>query len=104
MALGLFRFQSKEIKVYREFMELLKIDQAKINSVNDIPFLPVSFFKSHEVLAEGSSNLFYFKSSSTGGAIPSKHFVPDLSIYEWSFHTCFKKFIGKPEDYCILAL
>jgi hypothetical protein len=104
MALGLFRFQAKEVRIYREFLELMKVDAAKVNTINEIPFLPISFFKTQEVLREGSSKDFYFKSSTTSGGTASIHFVPDTAIYEWSFMQSFKKFIGDPKDYCILAL
>ncbi len=104
LALKLFRHQAAHIPVYKLFLEFLHTVPDEVNSVVDIPFLPVSFFKSHHIIAEGANENFYFTSSTTTGGIPSKHFVPDLNIYEWSFTKSFHEFYNEHKEYCILGL
>ncbi len=106
-ALTIFRFQYKNCDVYRQFCEVLKIKPSEIKSVNDIPFLPIEFFKTHEVVTLSvveKQNSKVFTSSGTTGSIQSKHFVPDISVYEQSFRKGFEHFYGNIEDYCLLAL
>ena len=104
LALQVFQFQYNKTAIYREFCDLLKVRPSKVHSVNDIPFLPIQFFKSHSVLAEGYPAEETFLSSSTTGAIPSKHHVAKLSVYEDSFFKTFETVFGNPSKYCILAL
>jgi hypothetical protein len=102
--LQLFRFQAEHVEVYKRFLSYLNIDPGQIHSPEQIPFLPVSFFKSHSIVTDGTSADFHFSSSSTTGGIPSKHFVPDLKIYEWAFKNSFDSFYGGHKNYCILGL
>ena len=103
-ALKIFRQQAKNNKVYKQFLDLLKIDPAIINKVDNIPFLPVEFFKSHKILSSSDKVERIFSSSGTTGAVQSQHFVTDLRIYEESFSRGFEYFYGSIEDYTILAL
>ncbi len=106
-ALEIFQLQHKHCIVYKQFCDVLKINPAEIKSVNDIPFLPVEFFKTHEVVTSGVvENLpsKIFTSSGTTGTVQSKHYVSDVSVYEESFRKGFELFYGNIEDYCLLAL
>ncbi len=104
IALEVFMIQAEHNLIYKKYLETLKIDPQKINSIKDIPFLPIEFFKTHDVILEGRNSELIFSSSGTTGMIPSKHFVADLSLYEESFLRGFRHFFGAVEDYCILAL
>tara|TARA_R110002072_G_scaffold85225_3_gene193100 strand:- start:64425 stop:65399 length:975 start_codon:yes stop_codon:yes gene_type:complete len=104
LALKIFRFQHENVKVYREFCDLLKIDPSKINNSANIPFLPIQFFKSHKVILKGLSDETIFTSSGTTGSITSKHFVANLPLYEKSFSQAFKENYGDPSEVVILAL
>ena len=104
LALKIFRFQHENVKVYREFCDLLKIDPSKINNSANIPFLPIQFFKSHKVILKGLSEETIFTSSGTTGSITSKHFVANLHLYEKSFSQAFKENYGDPSEVVILAL
>jgi len=104
IALETFQDQYKNVSVYREFCDLLNIIPSEIVKVENIPFLPIQFFKSHTILAEGLSSETIFTSSGTTGNITSKHFVSDLNLYKKSFSEGFKTFFGNVEDYTILAL
>ena len=67
VALEVFQFQYKNVKVYREFCDLLKVSPSTINSVQGIPFLPIQFFKSHNVLSSQLPIIQTFLSSGTTG-------------------------------------
>ena len=104
LALDVFKFQFETNTVYRSFCDLLYKHPSAINRIEDIPFLPIQFFKSHEVLSSKTQIEETFSSSGTTGTITSKHFVSDLSVYEQSFRLGFNNFYGNISDYTILAL
>lgn len=104
LALEIFHVQAETIPVYKEFIHHLGIVPARIDHVSDIPFLPVEFFKSHEIIDPSHKARIIFKSSGTTGGVPSTHFVADPLIYEKSIINCFRLFYGEPENYCFLAL
>jgi len=104
ISLQLFRYQAENCTVYREFIANLKIDPLLVNSVENIPFLPISFFKSHDILSTTDPAQIVFASSGTTGMINSKHLVTDVSWYEESFRRAFDLFYGDIKSYCILAL
>lgn len=104
MALKVFRFQYDNNKIYREFCQFLKKDKANVKVMTDIPFLPIQFFKSHDIVSSSSPIQEIFTSSGTTGMTTSKHLVTDLTYYEQSFHTTFSQFYGAAENFVILAL
>ena len=104
IALKVFRYQYENNIVYREFCELLNTDSHKVKSLEQIPFLPIQFFKSHDVVSNTNAIEETFTSSGTTGTITSKHLVTDASIYEESYRKGFSQFYGNIEDYVVLAL
>jgi len=104
IALEIFQFQAENCAVYKEFITLLNINISDVKSVNEIPFLPIQFFKSHKVLATKNTIQKTFLSSGTTGNTQSKHHVTDLSIYEKSFTKGFENLYGAIENYTVLAL
>ncbi len=104
LALDIFRFQFENNPVYRSFCDLLYRHPSDIKCIEDIPFFPIEFFKSHKVLSSENSTEKIFTSSGTTGSIVSKHLVTDLSIYEESYIKGFNHFYGSADDYVILAL
>lgn len=104
LALEIFRFQAENNLVYKEFLQALKVDPATINDITRIPFLPVRFFKSHEIKTTAFEPQAVFESSGTTGSINSKHYVKDLSLYEESFTKGFELFYGPANKYCIIGL
>lgn len=104
LAMEVFRFQFENNSVYRSFCDLLYKHPSDVKTVNEIPFLPIQFFKTHEVLSSRSDIEKTFTSSGTTGSITSKHLVTDLSIYEESYLKGFQYFYGNVEDYAVLAL
>lgn len=104
LALGIFRYQAGANPVYKAWLNSLKIDPAGIDSVQNIPFLPIEFFKTQKVVCGTSSDHTIFTSSGTSGAQQSKHYVEDISIYEKSYRKSFELFYGDIKDYAVFAL
>ncbi len=104
IALKVFRFQYDNNLVYQQFCNFLKKDKTNVKSLTEIPFLPIQFFKSHEVLSSAETIQETFTSSGTTGMQTSKHLVTDISFYEQSYRLGFSAFYGNIEDYCVLAL
>lgn len=101
LALEVYRFQKDNCSVYSEYIE--NLGRPDPRSIEEIPFLPISFFKSHKVVCSDVKHQTLFKSSGTGGE-RSQHFVIDISLYEKSFNAIYDEQIGNPEDQVILAL
>lgn len=104
MALAVFNHQFKNNKVYRSFCDLLYIHPSDVQSIEQIPFLPIQFFKTHNVVSSQNAVQTTFTSSGTTGSATSKHAVTNLSIYEKSFQKGFEQFYGAIEEYVVLAL
>ncbi len=103
-ALAIFRMQYTENPVYREFCGYLDKNPADVLHLTDIPFLPIGFFKSKEIISEEKKSEIIFTSSGTTGSLTSKHLVSDLHVYEKSFRKTFSHFYGDISEYCVLAL
>ena len=103
-ALELFKFQFEENPVYRSFCDLLYIHPSDVQKLEDIPFLPIEFFKTHKVVSSKKDIQQTFTSSGTTGNVVSQHHVADLNIYKTSFQKGFSHFYGNIKDYTILAL
>jgi phenylacetate-coenzyme A ligase PaaK-like adenylate-forming protein len=104
IALKVFRFQYQNNLVYKEFCDFMKVKVQEVKSQQQIPFLPIQFFKSHTVVSNTNTIQETFTSSGTSGQITSRHCVTDRSIYEESYRKGFTQFYGNIEDYVILAL
>lgn len=103
-ALQVFRHQAANCAVYAKFIEGLKVDATKVDRVEQIPFLPVEFFKSHPVVSNNNDIEVTFSSSGTTGITTSRHLVTDVSWYVESFRRAFRLFYGDIENYTLLAL
>ena len=104
VALQVFMYQYKHCKVYRQYCNLLKVDVSSIDTVEKIPFLPITFFKVKEVISGDKISEVIFESSGTTGTVKSKHHVADIDIYKKSFKKGFAHYYGNVQDYTILAL
>lgn len=104
LALKIFRYQYLNNPVYQKFVDFHIDDIATIKSYNEIPFLPIEFFKTHKVYCKNQPAKKIFTSSGTSGENTSKHYIADTELYEKSFLNGFNNFYGPPEDYIILAL
>ena len=104
LALEIFRYQYKGNTTYRSFCKHLDVIPEKVLKIEDIPFLPIEFFKSQQVVTGDFTPELVFSSSGTTSQFTSKHYVAKTSIYKTSFLKSFKQFYGAPQEYCILAL
>lgn len=105
VALDVFRFQLENNRVYGDYVKSLKIDPGAVAHYSAIPFLPIGFFKTQEVLCGAASpEDIVFSSSGTTGQVTSRHYVRDPDLYRESFMKGFELFYGDVRDYCILAL
>jgi phenylacetate-coenzyme A ligase PaaK-like adenylate-forming protein len=103
-ALKIFHWQAKNIPVYAEYISSLDIQSEMINRIEEIPFLPIQFFKSREVTEKGNVQETIFKSSGTTETGRSQHFVADLNLYQQSFTKGFELAYGKIYNTCVIAL
>ncbi|PWT95773.1 MAG: acyl transferase [Bacteroidetes bacterium] len=104
LALEIFNFQYENNEVYRAYCDTILSNISAIHSVEKIPFLPIQFFKSHEVKATSFEAESIFESSGTTQSRPSRHFVKNLNIYTESFRKTFGQFYGPATNWCILGL
>lgn len=104
LALQVFKFQYAHNEVYQSFCDLVTKDPLHVSRLDQIPFLPVSFFKDHDVVVSGKTPEITFSSSSTIGQGQSLHKVASLHLYEESFLKAFELFYGPIGNYCVLAL
>ena len=103
-ALDIFNFQYQSNLVYKAYTDALQINPALVQSIAQIPFLPIRFFKSHTISTGLFEPAIVFESSGTTGNLNSKHFVKDISLYEESFLKGFSAFYGNIQDWCIIGL
>jgi len=104
LALDIFKFQYENCKVYQAFCHHLNVSVDGVKRVEDIPFLPIEFFKTHNVLSTTSPVQTLFESSGTTAMQTSKHYVSDTDLYQQNFTQIFEDYYGDVEDYAILAL
>jgi hypothetical protein len=104
IAVEVFQFQYDNNQVYHDYVNALG-NKGDVKAIKDIPFLPVSFFKTHGIISGNKAEYDkVFSSSTTTSTTPSRHFVKDISLYFESFRKCFAHFYGDIKGYCVLAL
>jgi len=104
LALDIFRFQYDNNPVYRAYSDALGLRPGIVRTLTEIPFLPVSFFKTHPVRTLEFTPEAIFRSSGTTGTGGSRHEVKDLGLYEKSFGAAFELFYGPVKDWCVIGL
>lgn len=104
VCLTVYRYQKTNCAVYGRYIDLLGKGKTDFSHYSQIPFLPIEFFKTQQILAEGQQAEIIFSSSGTTGMATSKHYVSKISWYENSFRSCFQQFYGEVEDIAVLAL
>lgn len=104
LSLEAFQYQFRNNAVYNSYVKALGVNPTVVNSVSQIPFLPVSFFKTHSVKTGDFVAETVFESSGTTGSINSRHQVKDLLLYKESFTRGFELFYGPVTDWCIIGL
>ena len=103
-AIELFQYQYANNKVYHDYVDYLSVSTASVKHYTSIPFLPIQFFKSQNVVSSSKAPEITFTSSGTTGMINSQHHVFDMSWYEESYRKCFELFYGDIKNIAVLAL
>ncbi len=101
-ALEVFHFQRDNCLVYKDYVRIL--NKPKPTCIEEIPFLPISFFRTRKIITHDKKTEIVFKSSGTTDSERSQHFLADIELYKTSFLRSYEEFIGKPEEQVILAL
>ena len=101
---ALFAFQFAQNPVYRAFCQALDRHPDTIRGIDDIPFLPIRFFREQQVVSFKGSPEVIFESSGTTGSIASRHMVYDSELYAQSYLEGFRRIYGDPASWCIMAL
>lgn len=104
VCLEVFKYQFENNTLYNKYCSFLKATPDGARSVNDIPFLPIEFFKSHEVKSGQWPTKRLFKSSGTGFEGKSNHHVYDPTSYLTNATQIFEDQYGKLDDFVVLAL
>ena len=104
IALETFRFQAQQNSLYKSFIEAIGLSVSDIKAVEQIPFLPISFFKSHIIKTGSWQPEVTFTSSGTTGSKASTHDVASLQFYHHHAQACFQYFFGPLTNYHFLAL
>lgn len=105
IALAVFQYQYANNPLYNAFVKALKINPGSVTKLGKIPFLPVSFFKTHEVITGNKKQGgIKFESSGTTGEHTSTHYVNEPALYDQSILSGFNSFYGNPEAYAIIGL
>ena len=102
LALEIFDFQMENNLTYAAYAALI-LRGIHPENINEIPFLPVEFFKTEQIICQGQAIEEIFLSSGTTGE-QSKHLVSNIELYKSSYQKAFQLFYGDITDYCILAL
>ena len=104
LAIQLFQYQYRYNEVYGKWCNLLQINPSDIVKIHQIPFLPISFLKTHTVITGQFTPELIFTSSGTTQTINSHHYVKEAIIYKKSFLAAFEQFYGDVKDWCIIGL
>ncbi|RAI85619.1 acyl-CoA synthetase family protein [Algoriphagus yeomjeoni] len=105
LSLELFHFQSQANPIYRKYIAARNLSTEKVQSMDQIPFLPIRFFKDHQVISGETSDFpEFFSSSGTTGMITSKHYIWSEKWYLYHAQRIFENEFGSLKDFHVLAL
>lgn len=104
LAVSVYRYQYENNHVYRQFSDALYKNPDVVRSLEQVPYLPVSFFKSHQVMTSVFEPDIVFESSGTSATVNSRHLVRDISLYEKSFVKGFNRLYGEIGEWCVIGL
>lgn len=103
-ALELYRLQARYNPVYARYHQLLGYDPEQVSRLEDVPYLPIRFFKQRHVSVHPQAPGLYFTSSGTSGGATSRHPVYDPAFYLRGAQLHFEQRYGPLSQYAVLAL
>jgi phenylacetate-coenzyme A ligase PaaK-like adenylate-forming protein len=104
LCIDIFNFQYQNNAVYQKYCTALGILPNTVIHIEQIPFLPIQFFKTHTIKTTAFKEEAIFESSGTTQTVNSKHFVKDVSLYKKSFTKTFEQFYGNAKNWCVIGL
>lgn len=104
LALDIFQYQASKNSVYQRFIDLLGVQPSSIDSVDKIPFLPISFYKRHKIVSGDWQSNVWFQSSGTSGASTSRHYIKNLDWYHEVSTQIFTQFFGSTTQFQFIGL
>jgi len=108
ISLEIFQYQAQYNPIYKKFVEYLKVKPQSVENIEQIPFLPIEFFKTEKIVTQyyelDKKDFTIFQSSGTTGVNRSTHYIYNINLYKKSFLSGFEQFFGNPNQYTILAL
>lgn len=85
--LDLFAFQAAHCSVYAQWLDYRKINPSSVSLITEIPFLPITLFKSFPIKSDSLLPSSYFESSGTTGATSSRHYYDELALDSYQKHS-----------------
>ncbi|MBK6904113.1 MAG: acyl transferase [Saprospirales bacterium] len=104
LALEVFRYQARHNPLYARYIDLLDTKPEEVEAIDQIPYLPISLFKTHDIQTGDWSPALVFSSSGTTASSTSRHLLRDPAWYLSNAERCFSAFYGPVESRCFLAL
>ncbi|HNR06547.1 MAG TPA: acyl transferase [Saprospiraceae bacterium] len=95
LALRLYEAQYAFNPVYRAYLDLLYGSAPAVNTCEEIPCLPIEFFKTKEVRTGSYNPSLVFESSATTGQQRSRHFLREPGWYHEMASVCFSHIFGQ---------
>jgi phenylacetate-coenzyme A ligase PaaK-like adenylate-forming protein len=104
LAIEIFKFQYDNNPIYHNYCNILGVTVEATDDITKIPFLPISFFKSHQIKSTVFEPEAIFESSGTTTTVNSKHYVKDCALYKKCFTQIFESQYGPIQNTCVLGL
>jgi len=111
LALAIFRYQATFNPIYRTYLHYLGIQPDQITELGRVPFMPISFFKNHQILTGlepvtklPPDTVMFASSGTTQADQTSRHYVPDTDLYDAISTHIFEQTYGPLSNFHILAL
>lgn len=104
LALQTFHFQYSNNSVYHDFCNYLGKTPGELERIEEIPFMPIEFFRTKKIVSSRKNPQIIFTSSGTTDTRTSRHHIIDTSLYTKSYRTAFNHFYGDITKYSVLAL
>lgn len=95
LAMKLFFLQARFNPLYKQYLALIKRPPETVQSLLEIPFLPIRFFKELTVRTGSFHPEKVFLSSGTGQTTRSRHLVRELEWYHDVSSICFEQAFGR---------
>jgi phenylacetate-coenzyme A ligase PaaK-like adenylate-forming protein len=107
LIIEVFNYQFENCLFYNEYCKQLKCKPSTVTTIDQIPFLPISFFKNFQIVTppiDSNKGYTLFESSGTTGVERSKHLVYDSDWYVQRSIQLFEHAYGKLEEWNIIPI